>query len=74
MARRWKKLLDELLDADTLYNPAFWMLAAGAEFALLLGYKAQSLWGIGTMPFYTLIITMLLVPVAAYFITMKMGS
>lgn len=67
--------LPSWIDSDVLSSSAFWLLAGGAEFALLIGFKMQSSWGtdIG-MSLASKIITLALVPIAAYFIAMKMRS
>ena len=66
--------LDGILDMEVFYNPAYWFLSGGAIFALLLGYKLQSAWGQPMMPLSTLIITLVLVPVAGYFITLVISN
>jgi hypothetical protein len=53
----------------------YWLMTAGAELALILGFKFQSSWGAGvSMPWYSMALTLLLVPVAAYVIVLKMRS
>lgn len=67
--------LPEWIDSEVIGSPMYWVLTIGAEFALLLGFKGQELWGtdIG-MPWYAKLITLLLVPVASYFITKKFSG
>lgn len=67
--------LPDWIDSETLYHPMYWLLTLGAEFALLLGFKSQEFWGteIG-MPWYAKLLTLVLVPVAAFFIVNKLKS
>lgn len=67
--------LPSFIDEDVLQNPMYWLLTFAAEIALLIGFKAQSLWGteIG-MPIMTKIITLALVPLASYVIIKKFQS
>jgi hypothetical protein len=67
--------LPGFLDSDILGNPMYWMLTAGAELALILGFKFQSSWGAGaSMPWYSMVLTLAAVPIASYFIVMKFRS
>lgn len=61
----------DYLDEEIIYNPMYWLLTAGAEIALMLGFKFQSSWGIETMPLLSSIGVLAAVPVAAYFVVMK---
>lgn len=62
------------LDEDVIGNPMYWLLTAGAELALMIGFKLQSQWGTElSMPIYSKIITLALIPVASYFVTMKIS-
>jgi len=62
--------LPSWIDEEVVYSLGFWLLTIGAELALMIGFKAQSAWGteIG-MSLFSKIMTLALVPVAAYFIT-----
>ena len=68
--------LDDYLDEEIIQNPMFWLLTAGAEFALLIGFKLQgSLWSAEVeMPLLSKILTLLLVPILGYFITKKITN
>ena len=62
------------IDEDIIYNPMYWLLTAGAEFALLIGFKAQSYWGAGLgMSLWSKILTLALIPVGAYFVFGKVS-
>jgi hypothetical protein len=64
----------EFLDEDIIYNPMYWLLTAGAEFALILGFKLQTEWGVGAMPFYSMLLTLAAIPIVSYFVVMKITS
>ena len=60
---------DDYIDSETLTDPMYWLLTGGAELALLIGFKAQGLWGSDMgMSIWSKIGTLALVPVASYFI------
>lgn len=61
---------DDYVDSEVISSPGFWFLAAGAEIATMLGFKYQSSWGVGTMPIWTMLLVLLLIPVAAYMVTL----
>ena len=60
----------DFLDNEVLSNIGFWFLTVGAEFALMIGFKLAEQWGNGGVGWVTKILSLALVPVAAYFITM----
>ena len=63
------------IDSDIINNPMYWLLTAGAEFALLIGFKAQGWWGSGvTMPFFSKLGILLIIPIVSYFVVMKFRS
>lgn len=67
--------LDDFLDTEILYSPVYWLLAGGAELALLIGFKAQGLWNAGAgMPFFSKVVTLVAIPIVAYFIVMFMSK
>ena len=60
---------DDYIDTERVTDPVYWMLTGGAELALLIGFKAQGLWSAGMeMSIWSKLLTLALVPVAAYFI------
>ena len=72
----------DFLDEDIIYNPMYWLLTAGVEFALILGFKGASngMFGLvastGEMgiPWYTEILALIIMPVIIYFTVMKISS
>ena len=64
---------DEIIDPEVIQNPSYWFLTVGAELALMIGFKTQDAWGNGAMPFYTKLIVLAAVPIAAYVITLMIG-
>jgi uncharacterized membrane protein len=66
---------DDYLDPDIIYNPMYWLLVAGAEFAILLGFKAQTLWSTEvSMPLISKIAVLLCIPIMGYFVTKKVAG
>lgn len=62
---------DDFIDTEIVSNPAYWLLAGGAEFALLIGFKLQSAWGTDMgMPLLMKVLVLALIPIAAYFVVM----
>lgn len=67
--------LPSFIDEEVITNPFYWMLTAGAELALLIGFKLQGSWSADiAMPFYSKLLTLILVPVACYFVTWKVTN
>ena len=66
--------IPSIIDTDVISNPMYWLLTAGAEFALLLVFKLQGSWSAGSsMPLTSKLITLALVTVASYVIALKMS-
>lgn len=64
----------EFLDEDIIYNPMYWLLTAGVEIALMLGFKFQSQWSAGvSMPLLSKLGTLAVIPIVAYFVVMKIS-
>lgn len=62
---------DDYIDTEIIYNPGYILMTAGAELALIIGFRAQSIWNQGsTTSIWTMIMTLILIPIASYFITM----
>lgn len=59
---------DDYIDSERVSDPMYWLLTGGAELALLIGFKAQGLWGGMSMSIWSKLLTLALVPVAAYFV------
>ena len=72
----------EFLDEEIIYNPMYWLLTGGVEIALMLGFKGASngMFGLvastGEMgiPWYTEILALIIMPIVAYFVIMKISS
>lgn len=64
--------LPSFIDEDVIYNPIYWLLTAGAELALMVGFKAQKYWGAGTIPFWNMILILILLPLMSYLVVKKM--
>lgn len=64
--------IPSFLDEEVLTHPMYWLLTAGAEIALMIGFKAQSAWGVGVMPFWQIIMVLAFLPIATYIVMMKM--
>lgn len=63
--------LGDYLDTEVFYSPIYWLLVGAAEIALIIGFRMQSLWGDGqTMGILSMVVTLLLVPVAGYVIVL----
>lgn len=67
------------IDEDIIQNPAYWVITGGAIVALLIGFSLNlgSMVGGGdsssySIPFIWRAVIIILIPVIAYFITMKM--
>ena len=73
--------LPDWIDEDIIANPAYWIITIGAELAILLGFKAQKVWGgdmisVGMSPIaFTLIklSAVVLIPVISFFIVKKLS-
>lgn len=61
--------ISELIDTEVFQETGYWFLTGGALIAILIGFKATTLWGTGAIPLWTEIVILLLIPIAAYFIT-----
>lgn len=67
--------LMDWIDEDVIFNPMYWFLTGAVEIALLIGFKLQSAWTADvSMPLYSKIGTLLLIPVASYFIVKKVAG
>ena len=60
---------EDYVDMDVIASPAYWLLTIGAAVALLLGFKMQDMWNTGlSIPIYSMIGILVIIPVVAYFI------
>lgn len=66
--------IPEWIDEDIIRNPMYWVLTAAAEFALIIGFRLQSAWSSGdVMPFWSMMFVLAVLPIASYFVTMKVS-
>lgn len=62
-------MFEDYIDTDILGSPMYWILTAGAELALLIGFKSQSLWNTEMgMSIWSKIGVLALIPFISYFL------